>query len=240
MSDATVSVLIPTFNRELYIEECLNSILAQTYKDLVIIVYDDGSKDKTVDTIKGMGIDPKKLKLIAGDHVGVAAARNILIAAASTEYVCWQDSDDVSNPYRVELQMKLAKSSSSPNVMTLCQWMHRVKKEDRLEKPEEVKSFRPGCATALFKREEAPLFNEGIKMGGEDRAWRTRFELLAKINPFPYVPMVLYYVRRHSQRIGVLKKSASYTEQVAMSNEHRHQEYLSIYAEFGIKIRGKK
>ena len=101
-----ISVLIPTFNREKYIKECIESILQQTYQNFKIIIYDDGSRDNTVAKIREIK-DPRII--IYGDKVnrGVSYARNKLLEFCDTEIACWQDSDDLSHCLRLELQRKL-------------------------------------------------------------------------------------------------------------------------------------
>ncbi|MBO5745537.1 MAG: glycosyltransferase family 2 protein [Clostridia bacterium] len=101
-----VSVIIPVYNRENYIEECLLSVINQTYKALEIIVVDDGSTDRTFELCKSVRSGDGRITLIKGDHGGVSAARNKALDAATGEYVIFVDSDDVIYPTAIESLVK--------------------------------------------------------------------------------------------------------------------------------------
>lgn len=111
-----VSVIIPAFNVESTIEKCVVSVLNQTYKNIELIVVDDGSKDRTVSIISR--IKDKKLKVIKQDNRGSGAARNTGLRAASGSFVMFVDADDAILPnmvetlvrYQQEYQVDLIKS----------------------------------------------------------------------------------------------------------------------------------
>lgn len=86
-----VSIVIPCYNRERYIEDALNSALAQTYENIEIIVVDDGSTDNSVAVLSKY---EDKITLIQQKNKGVSAARNEGLRAVSGEYVIFLDSDD--------------------------------------------------------------------------------------------------------------------------------------------------
>lgn len=88
-----VSIIIPVYNVEKYIENCLKSIIKQTYKNLEIILIDDGSNDCSVKIIEKY-IGDKRIKLIKQKNKGVSAARNIGIKKAKGKYLMFVDSDD--------------------------------------------------------------------------------------------------------------------------------------------------
>ncbi len=93
-SQQLVSIIVPAYNVENYIEACLSSILAQTYKDIEVIVVDDGSTDKTREKIKALACKDAKLHLLSQENQGVAAARNAGIAMATGVYLSFVDGDD--------------------------------------------------------------------------------------------------------------------------------------------------
>ena len=100
-----ISVIIPTYNREKLIGNSIKSVLNQTYKNLEIIVVDDGSTDNTkvvVDKIKDSRI--KYIKLIK--NTGGSNARNVGILNAKGKYISFQDSDDIYYPDKLETQLK--------------------------------------------------------------------------------------------------------------------------------------
>lgn len=100
-----VSVLIPTYNRAHLVERCLESVFNQTHSDLEIIVYDDGSTDNTLDVLKGI-TDPRVEWHCMKRNLGDAGARNRLLDYGTCKYAAWQDVDDLSNKYRIEMQLE--------------------------------------------------------------------------------------------------------------------------------------
>ena len=93
-----VSVIIPVYNREAYIEECVQSILAQTYSHFEILIIDDGSIDKTLEICEAMAKSHYQIKLFKGSHQGISAARNIGLEQATGKYILFVDSDDIIHP----------------------------------------------------------------------------------------------------------------------------------------------
>jgi len=101
-----VSVVIPVYNAEKYIEEALESILNQTYKNLEIIVSNDGSTDNSIAKVKKY--KDKRIQIVeAPKNQGVSAALNRGVLASTGKYIAIMDADDWSYPYRIEKQVKL-------------------------------------------------------------------------------------------------------------------------------------
>ncbi len=88
----TISVIIPAFNASSFIQQCIENMLSQTYKNLEIIVIDDGSTDNTSEIANQYPV-----KLFRQQNKGVSAARNAGLAAASGEYLHFMDVDDFIN-----------------------------------------------------------------------------------------------------------------------------------------------
>jgi glycosyltransferase involved in cell wall biosynthesis len=109
MSQGLVSVIIPTYNRAERLSEAIRSALAQTYTKLEAIVIDDGSTDDTAEVVgRVMRKDPR-VRYIHQRNRGVAAARNFGISHLRGEYVAFLDSDDVWEPWKLELQVACIK-----------------------------------------------------------------------------------------------------------------------------------
>lgn len=89
-----VSVVIPTYNAEKFIRECLNATIAQTYDNLEIIIVDDGSSDSTVDICKSYVAKDKRIKLFNHGNQGVSSTRNIGMKEAHGDYIVFFDADD--------------------------------------------------------------------------------------------------------------------------------------------------
>lgn len=97
-----ISIIIPVYNREKYIEECIRSIQAQTYKNYEIILIDDGSTDNTLSICRTLAQTEPAIRIFESGHVGVSAARNIGLDAAYGDFVFFLDSDDVIHPELLE------------------------------------------------------------------------------------------------------------------------------------------
>ncbi len=101
-----ISIVVATYNRSKLLKECLESLLAQTYRDLEIIVVDDGSTDDTSKTIKILTDKRHKVRYYYRPHLGVSAARNFGLAQAKGEYVGFFDSDDLWPANYIEKMIK--------------------------------------------------------------------------------------------------------------------------------------
>lgn len=109
-----VSVIIPTYNREKTIFDSVMSVVNQTYKNLEIIIYDDGSNDNTQSIVKG--INDERIKYFKGRNGGAGHARNMGIAQATGDYIAFHDSDDICRPYRIQHQLDFLKETKSDMV----------------------------------------------------------------------------------------------------------------------------
>ena len=89
-----VSIIIPLYNAESTIEKCINSILKQSYKDIEIIIINDGSSDKSLDVVKKISKKDKRLVVIDKENEGVAKTRNLGIKKATGNYIMFVDNDD--------------------------------------------------------------------------------------------------------------------------------------------------
>lgn len=89
-----ISVIVPIYNGEKYIEECLESIINQTYKNLQIILIDDGSKDKSGKICDEYAKKDKRIEVIHKENAGVSAARNTGLDNARGEWITFIDADD--------------------------------------------------------------------------------------------------------------------------------------------------
>ena len=127
-----VSVVIPTHNRVEFIGETVDSVLAQTYTDLEVIIVDDGSSDGTGDYIRSRYADDSRVRYIWQENAERSAARNRGIDEARGEFVAFLDSDDLWLPKKLELQMQIMEAR--PEVVMVLGWTSRFGlQEDRSE-----------------------------------------------------------------------------------------------------------
>lgn len=92
--EGKISVIIPVFNVEAYLEECVNSVLGQTEKSLEIILVDDGSEDASGSLCDELAKKDERIQVIHKENGGLASARNAGIIKAEGEYISFLDSDD--------------------------------------------------------------------------------------------------------------------------------------------------
>jgi len=98
MSEKLLSVIVPVYNLENYIEECITSILNQTYEEVEIILVDDGSTDKSKDICKNLTKTDSRIRFVSQKNIGVTAARTRGVELAKGEYVAFVDGDDYIEP----------------------------------------------------------------------------------------------------------------------------------------------
>jgi glycosyltransferase involved in cell wall biosynthesis len=113
-----ISVCIPCFNSEKYVGETINCLLNQTYKNLEVIVVDDGSTDGSVPILKR--IADNRFKYVIQPNKGAAAARNAACQLSSGEYIKFMDADDLLNPEFIETQ--LLKIIERPGCIASAKW----------------------------------------------------------------------------------------------------------------------
>lgn len=94
MKNPFVSIIVPVYNTEKYISECLNSLFQQSYSHIEIIAIDDGSTDNSLNLLKELAAKDSRLKVFSQPNQGVSAARNLALSKATGTYVMFVDADD--------------------------------------------------------------------------------------------------------------------------------------------------
>ena len=92
--NALISVVVPVYNAQGYLSDCLESLTRQTHKDLEILVIDDGSKDESAALCRQWEKKDGRIRLIQKENGGVSSARNLGLEQARGEYVAFVDADD--------------------------------------------------------------------------------------------------------------------------------------------------
>ena len=100
-----VSVIVPAYNAKTYIAHTLNSVISQTYKNIEVIVVDDGSCDGTAQIVETIAQRDARITLLHQSNSGVAAARNLAIQKSRGEYIAPIDADDIWYPQKIEKQV---------------------------------------------------------------------------------------------------------------------------------------
>ena len=108
-----VSVIVPTYNRADRLEETLRSIISQTYKDFELIVVDDGSTDNTSKVMQSF---PGAQYLAMEKNSGVSKARNLGLACAKGQFICFLDSDDLWDEKKLQIQVNWMENNTDSQV----------------------------------------------------------------------------------------------------------------------------
>ena len=208
MSNPTVSVVIPVYNGENYLQVAIESVLAQTFQDFEIIVIDDGSKDSTPEIAQRYD----RVRYVRQENAGAAAAVNHGIRLARGRYFAWLSHDDLYSPEKLSEQVKALQHAGEPAVCyTDIKWIDqdgKVLVEKELPLPtrrELVKAILLGepvsfaayslvCDLRCF--EQVGLYDVK-KPYTQDADMLLRF---ARTFPFVRVPEKLTFVRDHGTR----------------------------------------
>lgn len=116
-----VSVVMPSYNHLSYVEEAANSVLSQTFKNIELIIIDDGSQDASVERLRG--IRDSRVRLITQDNQGAHAAINRGLSLADGDYLCIINSDDVFSHDRIA---KCLTFLDSENADLVCSWIRVI------------------------------------------------------------------------------------------------------------------
>lgn len=108
MEDKLITIIIPVYNVEKYLRECIDSVIAQTYKNLEIILVDDGSIDKSGEICDEYSKKDSRIRVIHKKNGGLSDARNVALDIAKGEYIGFIDSDDYIEKDMFETLYKLA------------------------------------------------------------------------------------------------------------------------------------
>lgn len=204
-----ISIIIPVYNVAPFVERCLNSVIAQHYTKLEIIVINDGSKDNTGEIIEKFSKEDSRIKLFTQSNRGVSFARNKGLEVANGKYVAFIDGDDwVSSDYISKMYDEM-KSSESDIVKCGCEFVNLYSKKKRvyhsknriLNNKEALEQYLSGKGISssvcggLYKKN---LFSGDIRFDsnvkiGEDSQITLR--LLSRANKVCIISSVLYYIR---------------------------------------------
>ena len=112
-----VSIIIPAYNVESYIRKCVESVIVQTYKDLEVIVINDGSTDSTFSQLMELKEKDSRIKVISWPNQGLSAARNLGIEISNGDFIFFLDGDDWLDSTCVERMIAVQKQENSDIVV---------------------------------------------------------------------------------------------------------------------------
>ena len=133
MSSPLISVIVPIYNMESLLPRCLDSLAAQTLRDLEIICVDDGSTDGSGGIVRKYASGDSRFRLITQENSGRAEARNAGIRAAAAPYLGFADPDDYVEPDMYERLYRLAEETGADMVQCSYSPSFRLKAKNRAE-----------------------------------------------------------------------------------------------------------
>ena len=154
-----VSIIVPFYNVEGYIEKCLDTLVNQTLKDIEIILVNDGSTDRSIEIVnKFLRRYPEKLVYLEKENGGLSDARNYAIPYTKGEYIAFLDSDDYVEKYMYEEMYNMAKKENSDMVECNFYWEYPDKQKEDIGtiyhgKNEMIVKIRVVAWNKLIKRE---------------------------------------------------------------------------------------
>ena len=136
-----ISVIVPVYNVEEYLEECLESIQKQTYSDIEVILVNDGSTDRSKEICERYCEKDSRFKLVNQENKGLSGARNRGMLESKGEFISFVDSDDVLKEDMLE---QLMKQMTSEDIDIVECWYTNEKQELELSTPKNVKTIFQG------------------------------------------------------------------------------------------------
>lgn len=137
-----VSIIIPVYNSEKFVEQCVQSAIHQTYPNLQVIVIDDGSTDRSLEICRRLEKADSRIQILCQKNRGVSSARNRGIDHAEGEYLFFLDSDDAIHPLFIEEAVRQAETHHTELVLYHCLKQDAWQLEEQLKKSS-VKDQRP-------------------------------------------------------------------------------------------------
>jgi glycosyltransferase involved in cell wall biosynthesis len=178
--DDLVTVIIPAHNAARTIGRTLDSVSAQSYRNLEILVVDDGSTDQTANIVRTHGRADKRVRLIRQLNDGVAAARNRGVSEARGSFVAPIDADDLWQPTKIAKQMALMRERGE-KVGLVYTWLAKIDPQDRILSLkhcplDEGQVFLAMCSGNMIGNGSSPLMRKHVvqECGGYDPTLRAR------------------------------------------------------------------
>lgn len=147
----TISVIIPVYNVEKYLNKCVDSVISQTYKDLQIILVDDGSTDGSSKICDEYAKADIRISVIHKQNGGLSSARNAGMEIVEGDYITFLDSDDYVSPTVYEELYKIIKSQDSDSIACTC--IRRVDEAGNLYKKNDPHSKPSSTSNTEYLRE---------------------------------------------------------------------------------------
>jgi teichuronic acid biosynthesis glycosyltransferase TuaG len=206
--DNLISIIMPAYNCEKYIEKAINSVIDQTFYAWELIIIDDGSKDNTVKIIKKMSSKDSRIRFYKNEkNLGVSATRNRGISIASGDWIAFLDSDDMWEKTKLKKQMDCVEKIAAEFIFTGASYINEKGEyfQGIFQVPEKVNYINLrkhnviSCSSVLIKKR----FFENIKMEKDDMHEDYAVWLrILRMGVYAYSvnePLLIYRISRNSK-----------------------------------------
>lgn len=210
-TDGLISIIVPVYKTEVYLRECINSILAQTYTDIEVLLIEDGSPDRCGEICDEFAQKDNRVRTFHITNRGLSAARNFGLKEASGKYIGFVDSDDWIEPEMYSaLYRGLIESGAD---ISVCGFRHEYENDFEAVVPDDVTLHKDEAVkyviaskvssyvwNRLFRKElfSSLLFPEGHVY--EDVA--VTYKLVIAAETVRFIPSILYHYRHSSTSIS--------------------------------------
>lgn len=214
MKESLVSIIVPIYNAKIYLEECINSIISQSYENLEIFLVDDGSTDGSAGICDKYAEKDDRIVVLHKKNGGQADARNMALEQIKGDYIAFADSDDIlSNDY-IEYMLNLAQSQDADIVQ--CEYIKFWNDEDLKRAKNNIneknyesydasgslrefsyqRKFAPSPWCKLIRRKVWGDIKFPLNMGYEDYA--IMYKVLGRASKLIYSSHTVYFYRIHN------------------------------------------
>lgn len=226
-----ISVIIPIYKVEDYLDECIDSVVNQTMKDLEIVLVDDGSPDRCPQMCDEWSERDLRIKVIHKQNGGLADARNAGIHASHGKYILPLDSDDIIAPTYVEKAVMYLESH--PDVtLVYCRAKFFGDKNEEWKLPnydyDKLLFYNPIFCSCVYRRSDYDRtvgYNTNMKYGYED--WDFLLSLLNKDSKVFKIPEILFYYRKHG--VSMISNTQKYNKELFNQMVANHLDVYSPY-----------
>lgn len=209
-----ISIIIPIYNVEEYLEDCIESVIQQTYKNLEIILVDDGSTDNCLNICNKYKKKDNRIKIIHKENAGLSDARNVGIEFSTGQYIAFVDSDDFIEIDMYEILYQDLKDNRA-DIIGCDYYIYNtlkfsksdiITKEKKIMSTEEaliemskLRGFGVIACNKLYKRQ---IFDEiRFPIGKTSEDWFIMYKILDKAKKIVYNPIAKYYYRQRADSI---------------------------------------
>jgi glycosyltransferase involved in cell wall biosynthesis len=231
-----ISIIIPVYNMEKYLDRCVHSVLNQTYENLEIILVDDGSTDNSPNMCDNYALKDSRIKVVHKENGGLSDARNAGLRIATGDYIGYVDSDDWIEPNMYECMYKACAGNNAQ--LAVCRYFREYDDKTVDDGTSKVEIFsrdeilriyitdKEGYMvynsvwSKLFKRElvEGMLFPKG--KNSEDIMYTTK--AFCKLEKAAYIDTCLYHyvIDRKDSIMNINKTQRMFRDELPFWQEH--------------------